>query len=186
MNKIKQLRITLLSVALIILGVSLMLFLKSRQEPEQEIPTAPIPTDQTGFVETVPRPLLEKLPYDGQAFYIDYPEFDIYTVYLKTAEVEEAKKAAYEWFVSQDANLEELKIRFLTASEEDIIERIISELPIEEPNFEVWVSAKTNTFVVTILGTSFDEGKKEAIAWLAQAGLKDLSKVNILWEDKTD
>lgn len=185
MDKTKKIKIALVFVILIILGVVLVLVLKSRQEPGQEIPTAPIPADQTDFVETVPRPFLEKLPYDGQTFFIDYPEFDIYTVYLRTADTEQAKKAVYEWFINQGAKLEELKIRFITESDEDVIERIIGELPVEEPNFEIWVSAKTNTFVVTVLGTSFAEGKQEAVAWFEKEGLSDLSQVNILWEDQT-
>lgn len=183
MNKIKKHKTILIIAGFMVFILLLIIILKSREKEEYE--TAPVPIDRTELEETTPTSFLDKLPYDGWSFYIDYPELDIYTVYIKSPDVEKAKKAAYEWFISQGANLEKLKIRFITEKDEELIEKIIRKLPVEEPEFRIWVSAKTNSFVVTVQGSSFEQGKNKAINWFKEQGLTDLTKINLIWQDQT-
>jgi len=190
MNKIKKYKNILIITGFALLILLVIIILKSKQEKEYE--TAPIPTDRTELIdeteleETAPNPLLAKLPYDGWIFYIDYPELDIYNVYIKSPDIEKAKQSAYEWFISQGADLEKLKIRFITESDEELTEKLIKKLPVEEPEFRIWVSAKTNSFVVTVKGDSFEQGKNKAINWFREQGLRDLTKINLIWQDQTN
>ena len=181
MNWIKKHKILLIVIA----SAASALLLIFKPAKKLEFQTAVIPTDLTEFKETTPAPWLDKLPYDGESFFIDYPEFDIYTVFIKNANFEKTKQAAFQWFINQGANLKELKIRFITDDDERLIEQLIAKLPLETPEFNIWVSAKTNTFVVTVKGVSFEQNKIKALDWFNREGLTDLTKINLIWQDQT-
>lgn len=147
--------------------------------------TAPISLIRDESEEITYYSFLDKLPYEEKDFKIDYPEFNIYTVYIET---EEAKNKACQWFVSQGADMSKLKIRFITPSNQKIINQIISDIstnPVQYSDFEIRVSAKMDSIVITIKGDSFESGKEKTIQWFRQKGLEDLTKINLIWEDLT-
>lgn len=58
-------------------------------------------------------------------------------------------------------------------------DKIISQLPIETPEYTIQYLPKTKKFIVMILENPFEENKKKAEEWFKEQGVEDLSELNI-------
>ncbi|MBI4129909.1 hypothetical protein HY468_01185 [Candidatus Roizmanbacteria bacterium] len=186
-----------IGMVMVLVGILYIISFDSAAPQSTVSPITPIPTPTTipvsttilsyptigPFTEELPLnhsySFDEALPYETDSFTIVYPEFDIYTVYVKTGDSAGVTNSVESWFRSRSVDPHQLKIRYVTQTDEEMIASIISKLPVETDRFRIDFSPKMELFIVTLKGSSVGQSKQDAFGWFASAGLTDTTKINI-------
>ena len=185
MNKLefakKNIKLLLLIFAIFTV-VLFVMFPKKKDKERGEEGLSPLP-EQTVF-ETKQSSITSKLPYKTSFFSIDTPQRGIYSIYVNEP-TEQSKKEALSWLEENNFNIDEENVRFISSTDENSIDKMLKILPYEEKSFDVYFSAKTTQFVVTIRSGSPSQKKQEVVKWFENNGVSDMSVIDVVWINET-
>jgi hypothetical protein len=69
----------------------------------------------------------------------------------------------------------------LIIEEEPLIEQIIARLPVSEPEYDIEYLSSSNTFVITIKESPFEQNSEKARQWFLQNGFSNTDGLNIIY-----
>ena len=65
--------------------------------------------------------------------------------------------------------------------DEPLIEQIIARLPVSEPEYDIEYLSSSNTFVITIKESPFEQNSEKARQWFLQNGFSNTDGLNIIY-----
>ena len=65
--------------------------------------------------------------------------------------------------------------------DEPLVEQIINRLPVSTEKYDIEYLGSTNTYVITIKESPFDQNSAEALAWFTQNGFSNTNTLNIIY-----
>lgn len=65
--------------------------------------------------------------------------------------------------------------------DEPLVEQIIQRLPVSTERYDIEYLSSTNTFVITVKESPFDQNSNEALSWFTENGFSNTNSLNIIY-----